>query len=126
MRIGFFVNDVRTEESTYTTIRLAVTATNLGHEVWLLMGAGDFAYEIDDKIHARARSVKKKNYKSLEKYLHEIQGKSARVERIYVDDLDTLVLRSDPSLETGHQYVGTVCRNNFRQSGYASRRNCIK
>ncbi len=51
MRIGFFVNDVRTEESTYTTIRLAVTATNLGHEVWL-MGAGDFAYEIDDKIHA--------------------------------------------------------------------------
>ncbi len=102
MRIGFFVNDVRTEESTYTTIRLAVTATNLGHEVWL-MGAGDFAYEIDDKIHARARSVKKKNYKSLEKYLHEIQGKSARVERICVDDLDTLVLRSDPSLETGHQ-----------------------
>ena len=38
MRIGFFVNDVKTEQPGYTTIRLAMGAVNLGHEIWI-MGA---------------------------------------------------------------------------------------
>ena len=32
MRIAFFVNDVQTEKSGYTTTRLAYTATNRGHD----------------------------------------------------------------------------------------------
>ena len=40
MRIGFIVNDVRTEEATYTTTRLAVAAINRAHEVWTI-GVGD-------------------------------------------------------------------------------------
>ena len=100
MRIGFMVNDVSTEEAGYTTCRLGMAAINRGHEIWV-MGAGDFAYDKDDKIRARARSLPKKNYKSTQTYLADIQGKKALRERITVDDLDILMLRSDPSTDTG-------------------------
>ncbi len=100
MRIGFVVNDIKTEEPGYTTTRLAMAAINRGHEAWVI-GAGDFAYDIDEKIHARARSTPKSQYKSSETYLRHLQGKEARTERITVDDLDVLMLRSDPSTDTG-------------------------
>jgi glutathione synthase len=100
MLLGFMVNDIQTEEPGYTTVRLAMAAINLGHEAWL-MGAGDFAYDSDEKIRARARSVPKKQYKSSETFLSDLQGKKARTERITVDDLDVLMLRSDPSNDTG-------------------------
>ena len=63
MKIGFMVNDIKTEEPGYTTTRLAMAALNRGNEVWL-MGAGDFAYDTDEHIYALAKSVPKKNYKS--------------------------------------------------------------
>ena len=100
MRIGFMVNDVKTEEPGYTTSRLAMAAVNRGHEVWVV-GAGDFAYDVDEKIRARARSVPKSNYKSSDVYLTDLQGKKARLGRITVDDLDVLMLRNDPSTDTG-------------------------
>ena len=59
MRLGFMVNDIKTEEPGYTTIRLAMAAVNRGNEVWL-MGAGDFAYDVDEHIYARAKSASKK------------------------------------------------------------------
>lgn len=102
MRIGFVVNDIQTELPGYTTIRLAMAAINLGHESWL-MGAGDFAYDADEKIRARAKSVPKAKYKSSELFLTDLQGKKAKTERITVDDLDILMLRSDPSTDTGHR-----------------------
>ena len=100
MRIGFMVNDIKTEEPGYTTSRLAMAAVNRGHEVWVV-GAGDFAYDVDEKIRARARSVPKSNYKSSDVYLTDLQGKKARLGRITVDDLDVLMLRNDPSTDTG-------------------------
>ena len=100
MRIGFMVNDIKTEEPGYTTTRLAMAALNRGHEAWV-MGAGDFAYDVDEKIHARARSAPKSNYKSSDGYLADLQGKKAKVERITVDDLDILMLRNDPSTDMG-------------------------
>ena len=102
MRVGFVVNDIRTEEPGYTTIRLAMAAMNMGHEAWL-MGAGDFAYDADEKICARARSGPKLKYKASESFLADLQGRKARQERITVDDLDVLMLRSDPSTDTGHR-----------------------
>ncbi len=98
MKIGFVVNDIMTEESGYTTIRLAMEATNQGHETWL-MGVGDLAYDPDEHIHARARRVSGKQYKSNETYLNDLQGKKALRERINVDDLDILMLRNDPSTD---------------------------
>jgi glutathione synthase len=94
------VNDIKTEEPGYTTTRLAMAALNRGNEVWL-MGAGDFAYDTDEHIYARARTVPKPNYKSSETYLTHLQGKQAITERINVDDLDVLMLRNDPSTDTG-------------------------
>jgi glutathione synthase len=100
MRIGFVVNDISTEYAKYTTTRLGMAAVNRGHEVWV-MGVGDFAYDPDEKIHARARSVPKNSYKSLETYLKDLKGTKAKRSRITVDDLDVLMLRNDPSTDTG-------------------------
>ncbi len=100
MRIGFFVNDLKTEESGYTTTRLAMAAINRGHEAWLI-DAQSFAYDPDEKIRARARSAPKTQYKDSDKYLADLRGKSAKIERITVDDLDVLMLRNDPSTDSG-------------------------
>lgn len=100
MRIGFMVNDIKTEEPGYTTTRLAMAAVNRGNEIWM-MGSGDFAYDVDEHIYARARTVPKSGYKSSETFLAHLQGKSAISERINVDDLDVLLLRNDPSTDTG-------------------------
>ena len=48
MRIGFVVNDVKSEEGKFTTSRLGQAAVNRGHEVWV-MGVGDLAYDPDNK-----------------------------------------------------------------------------
>jgi len=100
MRFGFFVNNVESEESGYTTTRLAMAAINRGHEAWL-MGADDLAYDPDEYVRARARSAPKKQYKSSETYLADLKGKNAKKERITVDDLDVLLLRNDPSTDAG-------------------------
>jgi glutathione synthase len=112
MRIGFMVNDVKTELESYTTTRLAASAINMGHEVWV-MGAADFEYGTDDKIHACARSAPQKQYKSIEVYLKQLQGSKAMVENISVDDLDVLMLRSDPSTETGERTWAQTAGINF-------------
>ena len=100
MRIGFVVNDVFTEQAGYTTTRLGMWAVNRGHEVWMI-GLGDFAYDPDENIRARAYSVPRKTYKTTETYLKALQSKTRTVERITVDELDILMLRSDPANETG-------------------------
>jgi len=102
MKLGFMVNDIKTEEPGYTTVRLAMAAINRGHDV-LAIGAGDFGYSVNDQVVAKAYSIKKKKYTSSETYLREIQGKKASIESITVDDLDILMLRSDPSTDTGYR-----------------------
>lgn len=96
MKIGMVVNDIGTEKADYTTTRLAITATNRGHEVWY-MGVADFAYGGDERNHARARSVPQRRRRSGCAYLRELMGKEARAEYIVVDDLDVLLLRNDPA-----------------------------
>lgn len=96
MKFGFVVNDVKTEQASYTTTRLAMCATNLGHEAWTL-GVADFVYKLDGSIHANARSVRGDQYDSLTDFMKELQGDDARREQIRVDDLDVLLLRNDPS-----------------------------
>lgn len=96
MRIGFLVNDIQTEKSGYTTTRLAKTAVQMGHESWYL-GVGDFIYEADGSIHAAARSASNDEFDSLNSFLENVQGESAKQERIRFEDLDVLLLRNDPS-----------------------------
>ncbi len=112
MRIGFVVNDVMTEQTGYTTTRLAMWAINRGHEAWII-GLGDMAYDPDEKIRARATTVPKKTYKSNELYLKTLQGKNSITERITVDDLDILMLRSDPANEVGTRSWAASAGINF-------------
>ncbi len=107
MKIGFVVNDIQTEQAGYTTTRLGMWATNRGHEVWVI-GLGDFAYDPDENIRARAYSVPKKTYKNTETYLKVLQSKTRVMNRITVDDLDILMLRSDPANETNRPWAVTA------------------
>ena len=96
MRIGFVVNDVMTEQAGFTTARLACEAVNQGHEAFVF-GVGDIAYDADEFVRARARSVTPKKYKSQETFLKDLHGPKAIKTRITVDDLDVLMLRNVPS-----------------------------
>jgi glutathione synthase len=107
MKIGFVVNDVKTELAGYTTTRLAMTAKNLGHDVWTL-GVGDFVYSPDGSIYAHARGTSGEGYDNLETFMTELQSNKARREKIRVDDLDVLMLRNDPAEDISeHQWAQT-------------------
>jgi len=95
MKLGFVVNRISTEQPGYTTTRLAMTATRMGHEVWVI-GVDDFAHDPDGSVTARARTAPAKNYRSLKAYLENIQSDEA-AQRIVVDDLDVLMMRNDPA-----------------------------
>jgi glutathione synthase len=112
MKIGFVVNDIMTEQIGYTTTRLGMWSINRGHDVWV-MGLGDLAYDPDESIRARARTVPKKQYKSAETYLSVLKGKKAIMERITVDELDVLMLRSDPANDIGARSWAATAGINF-------------
>ncbi len=95
MKIGFVVNDIATEKHTYTTTRLAMAASQAGHEVWLT-GTGDFAYEPDGTLSVRASGAADKNYRSLERYLEDVQ-KPESSKQVSVHDFDVVMLRNDPA-----------------------------
>ena len=44
MKIGFLVNDIKSEEVNFTTTRLSMEAQNMGHEAFTF-GIGDVAYD---------------------------------------------------------------------------------
>jgi glutathione synthase len=97
MKIGFIVNDVMTEEAGFTTSRLAHEAHQQGHEAYV-MGVGDVAYDPDEYVRARARSVPMdKKHKTSATYVADLQGKKGISQRITVDELDVLMLRNVPS-----------------------------
>ena len=97
MKIGFVVNDIATEKPEYTTTRLAMAATRLGHEVFLL-GQRDFGYEPDGSLWAYVATPEhSKAYRSLERYLEDVQG--ATRSRVGIDDLDVAMLRADPATD---------------------------
>jgi glutathione synthase len=98
LRLGFVVNDVATERDNYTTIRLARTAINRGHSV-ALIGLEDFIYDPSGVVHARAHLPRRDAYDDDAALLGDLHGDDARVERINVEELDVLMLRSDPADE---------------------------
>jgi len=97
-------------------------AVNRGHESWLI-GTGDLAFDPDDYVRARARSVSKTKYKSLKAFLEELRGPKGRSERITIDDLDVLVLRNDPSTDQGRRAWAQMAGINFGRA--AMRRGVI-
>lgn len=99
MKIAFFVNDLATEHPNYTTTRLALAMHSRGDYVWYI-SPGKFAYDPDNRMYAHAVTPQAGDYPTTEAFLEHLQdADSAHRERIAVDELDVLMLRSDPSLE---------------------------
>jgi glutathione synthase len=96
MKIGFVVNEVKSEEASFTTTRLARTAVNMGHQCFML-GVGDFVYASDGSIHAHARQASPDQCDSLESFLGHLQHEDTQSEKLLVDELDVLLLRNNPA-----------------------------
>lgn len=96
MRIGFVINDIRTEKADYTTTHLAKAALARGHEAWH-MSLADFSVGKDDGLFATACRPPRSNYRSTATLLKELQSESALVERVSLDTFDVLWLRNDPA-----------------------------
>jgi glutathione synthase len=102
MKIAFVVNELKSEVAEYTTTRLAMAAVNLGHQSYTF-GVGDFVYAGDGSVHARAHTVSGKSYKSLEKFLKDLQANGSNEQLISLDELDVLLLRNDPSADASER-----------------------
>jgi glutathione synthase len=98
VKLGFVINDLATEQESYTTILLAMTASRLGHEVWIT-SVGDFSNGPDDSVHAWGRSISGKRPRTPAHYLAALRDSTAK--RIAVDELDVLMLRNDPAADLG-------------------------
>ncbi|MGY0557702.1 MULTISPECIES: ATP-grasp domain-containing protein [unclassified Lysobacter] len=98
IKLGFVINDMATEKNNYTTIRLARTAINRGHSV-ALIGLGDFIYDANGTIRAIAHIPRHTQYKDDDELLADLQDEGAETQRISVEELDVLLLRSDPADE---------------------------
>src|SRR5438093_5037223 len=102
MKIAFVVNDVQTELAGYTTTRLAMAAANMGHKSFVF-GVGDFVCAPDGSLHARARTPRGKNHKSLDKFLAELRSDAHPPQSINLDEIDVLMLRNDPSTDAAER-----------------------
>lgn len=112
MKIALSVNDIEGEFVDYTTTLLALTAVQHGHDVWYIP-VGDFTYDPDGRVHARARRAPKREFASPQDYLENIKSDEALRERITVADLDILMLRNDPSADVFNRPWARLAGINF-------------
>lgn len=96
MRIAFFVNSIEGETANYSTTHMALAALSRGHEICYIT-PGDFVLRADDSLAVRALTLPSKKYKKAATLFTDLQGKETKVEPISVDEIDVLMLRSDPS-----------------------------
>ena len=94
MKIAFIINDIATEQASFTTIFLAATAHKRGHKVYVF-GVGDLGYSSDGHMVAKARTVGDQKYQTNDTFFKAL--KASEGERISSEDLDVLFLRNDPS-----------------------------
>lgn len=98
IKLGFVINDIATERDDYTTVRLARVAVNRGHSV-AMIGLGGFIYGVDGGVCANAHVPSRDRYEDDAALLNELQSRDAETRRVCVDELDVLMLRSDPADE---------------------------
>ncbi len=119
MKLVFFVTDLAAEKANYTTYRLAVSALARGHHVFH-MSASDFTVLSDNTVKITCKRTKSKNYKDSIGYFNDLQSPDAKTETLNLDEVDVLMLRSDPSLAVGGLewaqtigiQLGTMARRN--------------
>ena len=99
MRIGIVVNDIGWEYPGYTTTRMAMTAINMGHQVWYF-SVGDFSLQPNDHTFAHAYAVPAVRRRSPARFLNDLRN-HRETNKVVLDlqDLDVLLLRNDPSAD---------------------------
>jgi glutathione synthase len=103
IRIGFVINEMSREPDRSSTLRIGLTALNRGHEVFFI-SVGDLMYEDDEKIRAKACVPEQKKYSSVENLSKELKKiPNEKYKKMSVSDLDVLMLRYDPSLESAER-----------------------
>ena len=112
MKIAFVVNDIDTERPDYTTTHLALAASHLGHEVWYI-SIGDFCYELDEDIYARATRVRKSSHRIVSTYLTDLWSAGAIKKYIDICELDVIMLRNDPVEDVIHRPWARLAGVNF-------------
>jgi glutathione synthase len=103
VRIAFFVNDVLTEKQDFTTTRLAVAAAAREHDVYY-MDVEHFSLGGENAMHAAAFRVPR-GVADRETFLEAMRADESRTE-ILLEDLDLLMLRSNPSETEDHPWAG--------------------
>src|ERR1700759_613548 len=98
MRMAFFVNDIGTEHSGYTTTVLAHQAAKRGHEV-MYITPSDFMVGKDDSLRAHVRRLPSKKWASRESFFKALQETVTEADAVALDEIELLWLRSDPSLD---------------------------
>lgn len=96
MKIAFVINDINTERAEYTTVHLAMTSYNLGHQVYMI-DVGGLGYSSDGHMLARAKTVTEHKFKSSATFLDALR--KAEITRVSSTDIDVLFLRNDPSVD---------------------------
>ena len=99
MKIGLIVNSLFTEKIGYTTTRMAMTAVNMGHEVWYI-DVDAFALRPDDHVWAHAWPVPPDRHRKPGPFLRQLWKMTPEARReIDLHELDVLMPRNDPSLD---------------------------
>lgn len=97
MIIAFFVNDMEREFAGYTTTVLAYEAHNRGHGVCYVT-PDDFLLTADDRLHVHGRFLPKTKLKTREEFFKALR--SLKTNQLDMAEVDVLMLRSDPSLDS--------------------------
>ena len=98
MLIAFFINDLEREHPGYTTTVLAHQAAERGHRVCYIT-PHDFLLRTDDTLWCHARFMPKRKYKDRAEFFEALKSK-AKVEPVDMADVDVLMLRNDPSIDS--------------------------
>ena len=103
MLIAFFVNAIESEYPRYTTTVLAYEASQRGHEVCYIT-PGDFVLSSDEgmQVHARVIPPSKKKSRSRDEFFAALKG-AKKTTLLAMEDIDVLMLRSDPSNDAGER-----------------------
>ena len=99
MLIAFFINDLEREHPGYTTTILAHQASLRGHRVCYLTPS-DFILRPDDSLSAHARFLPKKKYKDAKEFFATLKSTACKVEPVDMAEVDVLMLRNDPSIDS--------------------------
>ncbi len=109
MRLGIVTNDIAELGHQFATTRLAYTATDRGHDVWVI-SVGDLSYDPDERIRAVGRRArpKKGHWRNGAAYLDAVRGPDGIRDDLVVEQLDVMLLRENPGKDAHRPWARTA------------------